>query len=97
MDYNLALKALEKVEPYLDAEEHDALGWFIALFEPYDGDDPDEARQRDHAKGHCANCGFEAPLIFFPAPIEQVATAALRLAQCPRCFCTKMMCGTAKK
>lgn len=97
MDYALAKQALDKIAPHLELDEFEALSGLVALFEPYDGDDPDEARARHHADGHCANCGYQAPILFFPAPAEQEATAALRLSQCPRCFSTRMMCGAASK
>jgi hypothetical protein len=99
MDYAMARRALEKlegeIESLLDPEEMEALEGCVALFEPYSGDDPKEARQRTSAPAHCANCGYETPLMFFPAPAELACTAAMRLAQCPRCFSTTMMMGSA--
>jgi hypothetical protein len=97
MEYEAAMAALEKAEPHLNEDEIEALSEMVALFKPYEGDDPDEAKARDHAKGHCANCGYEAPLMFFPALLDKAATTALRLSKCPRCFSTRMMCGPAAR
>lgn len=93
MGFSEAMAALHKADQFLDPEESDALGELISLFEPYDGDDPEEAKAREHATAHCANCRYETPLMFFPSNLSMAASAAIRLAQCPRCFSTKMMVG----
>jgi|GEM_PF-2514100 len=96
-DHATALAALNKAAVHLDEDDYEALSDLVALFEPYDGDDPEEARQRGHMKGHCHNCGYEAPLVFFPAIADHAMRSAIRLSKCPRCFSTKMMCGPTPK
>ncbi|WP_417261659.1 hypothetical protein [Celeribacter sp.] len=91
MDFDLAMTALEKAAPHLSDEEHDALGGFVAMFEPYQGDPADEARTREGVTGFCPNCAYEQAAMFFPARLEKTAMAAARHSQCPRCFCTEMM------
>lgn len=95
MDYDLAKRAVENASEFLPPDEAEALAGLVALFEPYKGDNPEEARQRQSMACHCANCGYETATMFHPVVLERAAMAGMRLAQCPRCFSTEMFCGSA--
>lgn len=95
--YETAMSALKKVEKDLSMDEHDALHGLVSLFVPYRGDDAEEAKERTGVPVTCTNCGWTARSMFFPASLDRSARAALRLSQCPRCFCTSVTVGEGSK
>lgn len=86
MPYEIAMKALEKIEAFLEPEEHDALLDLVSLFRPYRGDCPERARRRTPLMAVCGNCDYEMALAFVPGPVTEIAKAGRRHDKCPRCF-----------
>lgn len=95
MDYHLAMEALQEAEPHLDERQYEALWEIVAMFRPYDGDDPEEARKRTPMTCSCRNCGYETAAMFVPSPVIRCAPTGIRLSQCPRCYSTNMVIGRA--
>lgn len=102
MDIDLAQEALAKLghrlgletdTPIMSEDEFEALSGLVGLFDPYEGDDPLEAKKRQPTFATCSNCGHQSPLLFAPADLFKVSRTMLRLCQCPRCFSTNLLLG----
>lgn len=59
------------------------------MFEPYPGDDPEEAKKRTPHPCVCSNCKYTFARMFAPAPLNRVAEQAIRGSVCPRCYATE--------
>ncbi|WP_111429714.1 hypothetical protein [Rhodobacteraceae bacterium DSL-40] len=90
-DYAKAMAALKDADAWLPADKIEAIAQFLELFEPYAGDDPEEAQARTPVMCRCSNCGLTSPAFFTPAPLARAARAALRRGVCPRCYSTELL------
>lgn len=99
MDYEKAKEAISQIGFIggmgLSEDEQEALTEMVALFEPYKGDNPDEARKRTPTPCHCGNCGHAFTVMFFPSELGRAARCAQRLSQCARCYSTQIYMGEA--
>ena len=93
VDYSAARTALDAWADYMQPDEFEALDDLVELFKGYAGDDAAEAKDRTPSPAHCSNCNLEIQVLFYPAELSRSANTALRLSQCPRCFCTNIVMG----
>jgi hypothetical protein len=88
-------RVLENCSDRLSEEDQEALHDLAQTYEPYAGDDPEEAASRDLGNALCRNCDFTFPAMAMPAEVSKVAKSAARHAACPRCFSNEEIFLTA--
>ena len=84
--YNLLVRLAEACQDRITEEDREDIISLAEIYQPYEGDDAEEAKKRQFLNARCGNCEFSFPVMPMPSELGRAARSSLRHAACPRCF-----------